>query len=172
MKGERGFTFIEVLVAVSVSALLAIGAGMTTMQMFTTSRQNSEWNMALRQAQSVGHRVTQDILMVNTVDIGDDPGTGDVEFISVFWKDWENGDTYDISYLWFDAEDSLKKLKRREVIRDNGGAVISDATSLVATNIHEATLTEQTNSWRLTVETRSGEKSVTSEYEISRRLQE
>lgn len=172
MKGEKGFTLIEVLIAVSVSALLAIGAGMTTMQILTSSRQNNDWNIAIRQAQSVGQYVSQDALMVSTIDIGDDPGTGDIEFISLFWKDWESGGTYDTYYLWFDSVNSLKELKRRQVTRDNNGAVISDTTFLVATNIYEATITEQTNSWRLNVETRSRERSVVREYEISRRLQE
>jgi prepilin-type N-terminal cleavage/methylation domain-containing protein len=172
MKGEKGFTFIEVLIAVSISALLAVGAGMTTMQILTNSRQNNDWNIAVRQAQSIGQQISQDALMVSNIDIGDDPGTEDVEFISLLWKDWENGDTYDTFYLWFDSEDSLKELRKRVVTRDNSGSVISDTTSLVATNIYQATITEQTNSWRLNVETRSGERSVTREYEISRRLQE
>ena len=172
MKGEKGFTFIEVLIAVSVSSLLAVGAGMTTMQIFTGSRQNNDWNVAVRQAQSVGQWVSQDTLMVSTIDIGDDPETEDVEFISLFWKDWENGDTCYTYYLWFDSANSLKQLKRRQVTRDINGAITGDTTVLVADNIYAATLTPQTNSWRLTVETRSGSRSVTREYEISQRLQE
>jgi hypothetical protein len=109
---------------------------------------------------------------VNIIDIGDDPETDDVEFISLFWKDWENGDTYDTYYLWFDSANSLQELKRRQVTHDINGAVMSDTTVLVATNIYAATLTQQANSWRLNVETRSGSRSVTREYEISRRLQE
>jgi len=172
MKGENGYSFIEVLIAVSVSALLAIGAGMTTAQIIMSSRLNSDWNVMLRQAQSVGQWVSQDALMVSTIGIGDDPETGDVEFISLFWKDWENGNTYNTYYLWFDTADSLKLLKRRQVTRDNSGAVTSDTSVLVATNIYAATLTQQVNSWRLNVEARSGDRSVTREYEISRRLQE
>ena len=172
MKGEKGYSFIDVLIALSISAVLAISAGMTTSQIFRSSRLNSDWNIALRQAQSVGQWVSQDALTVNNIDIGDDPETGDVEFISLFWKDWENGDTYDTYYLWFDSANSLQELKRRQVTRDINGAVMSDTTVLVATNIYAATLTQQANSWRLDVETRSGSRSVTREYEISRRLQE
>ena len=172
MKGEKGYSFIDVIIAVSISALLAVGAGMTTAQIFRSTRLNSDWNIALRQAQSVGQWVSQDALTVSTIDIGDDPETGDVEFISLFWKDWENGDTYDTYYLWFDSANSLKQLKRRQVTRDINGAITGDPTVLVADNIYAATLTPQTNSWRLTVETRSGSRSVTREYEISQRLQE
>lgn len=172
MKGEKGYSLIELLIAVSVSALLAAGAGMTTFQIFRSSKQNSDWNVAVRQAQSLGQWVSQDALMVNTIDIGDDPETGDVEFLSLFWRDWENGNTYETRYLWSDSADSLKELKRKQVTRDNNGSVISDTTRLVATNIYTATLTPEANSWRLAVETHSGSRSVTREYEISQRLQE
>jgi hypothetical protein len=111
-------------------------------------------------------------LTVNTIDIGDDPETAELEFITLFWKDWENGYTYDTCYLWFDSSDSLKKLERNQVIRDGEGAELSNTTVLIADNIYSASLTPQTDSWRLTVETHSGDKSVTREYEISQRLQE
>jgi prepilin-type N-terminal cleavage/methylation domain-containing protein len=172
MKGEKGYSFIELLIAISVSAVLAIGAGMTTFQIFRSSKQNNDWNVAVRQAQSLGQWVSQDALMVNTIDIGDDPGTEDVEFISLFWKDWENGDTYNTDYIWLDSIDSLKQLSRKQVTYDINGVEINNTTSLVADNVYSATLTPQTNSWRLTVETRSGTRSVTREYEISQRLQE
>ena len=172
MKGEKGYSLIELLVAISVTAVLAAGAGMTTFQIFRSSKQNNDWNVAVRQAQSLGQWISQDALMVNTIDIGDDPETEDVEFISLFWKDWENGNTYNTCYLWHDSEDSLKRLTRQQVTRDINGVETSNTTSLVADNIYSAALTPQTDSWRLTVEIRSGTRSVTREYEISQRLQE
>jgi type II secretory pathway component PulJ len=33
MKGEKGYSFIDVLIALSISAVLAISAGMTTSQL-------------------------------------------------------------------------------------------------------------------------------------------
>jgi len=172
MNGEKGYSIVEIMIAVSISAMLAIGAGMTTAQILRSAEQNSDWNTALRQAQSVGYWVSQDALTVSTIDIGDDAETAELEFISLFWKDWENGYTYDIRYLWFDSADSLQILKRNQVVRDSGGVETSNMTSLVADNIYSATLTPQTGSWRLMVETHSGDKSVTREYEISQRLQE
>ena len=169
---EKGYSLVEIIIAVSISALLALGAGMTTAQILRSSRQNSDWNVALRQAQSVGYWVTQDALTVNTIDVGDDPGTAELEFISLFWKDWENGYTYDTRYLWVDSSNSLSKLERNQVICDNVGAELSNTTVLIADNIYSASLTPQTGSWRLTVETHSGNTSVTREYEISQRIQE
>ena len=108
--------------------------------------------------------------MAQTINIGDDPETGDdVEFIIVHWKDWENGDTHEARYLWLDSVDSLKKLKRKQVIRDKNGVEIDNGMTLVADNINTASLSEQTGGWKLSVESCSGDKSVTREYEISQR---
>ncbi len=149
MKSEKGYSLVEIIVAVSISALLAIGAGMTTAQIMRSSRQNNDWNMALRQAQSVGYWVSQDALAVNTIDIGDDPETTELEFFTLFWKDWENGYTYDTRYMWFDSSDSLSKIERNQVILDNEVAELSNTTVLVADIIYSATLTPQTDSWRI-----------------------
>ncbi|MBA7658637.1 hypothetical protein ES703_66596 [subsurface metagenome] len=86
-------------------------------------------------------------------------------------KDWETGDTYDIRYIWFDSADSLKKLKRKQIIRDKDGLTTGNITTLVADNIYTADLSWQDGAWRLSVEAHSGEKSLTREYEISQRLE-
>ena len=167
---EKGFTVIEVIVATAITALLAVGAGMTTVQMLNHSQRGGDWANAVRQAQSVGYWVSEDALMAKTIEIGDDPGTvDDVEFIIVHWKDWENGDTHEIRYLWLDSVDSLKKLKRNEVTKDKDGIEIGNKTTLVADNINTASFSEQTGGWKLSVEACSGDKSVTREYEISQR---
>ncbi len=170
-RSEKGFTVIEVIVAVAIAAIIALGAGMTTIQIMQGSQQSSDWTTVVRQAQNVGYWVSEDALKSQTIDIGDDPETGDNEFIIIYWKDWEVGDTYEINYVWLDSADSLKMLKRKQITRDKDGVVISNKTTLVADNIYTATLSEESGRWRLSVEVRSGDKSVTREYEVSQRIQ-
>ncbi len=170
-RSEKGFTLIEVIISTALMAMIALGAGMTTMQIIQGSQQSSEWTTVVRQAQNAGYWVSEDALKAQTIAIGDDPETGDDEFIIVYWKDWETGDTYDISYVWLDSADSLKMLKRKQVIKDKDGVEIGNTTTLVADNIYTATLSWQSGAWLLSVEARSGDKSVTREYEISQRLQ-
>ncbi len=167
---EKGFTFVELAVVIAISALLALGAGTTTIQMLQHSRSSTNWSNAVRQAQNIGYWVSNDAQMAKTIEIGDDPGTaGEVEFIIVHWKDGETGDTHKIRYIWLDSVDSLKKMKRNEVTKDNDGVEIGNKTTLVADNINTATFSEITGGWQLNVETRSGDKSVTREYDISQR---
>lgn len=169
---EKGSMLLEAIIGTALIALLSVGTGMTISQMINNCQSSFDWTTAIRQAQSVGYWVSQDALRAQTIEIGDDPETGDdVEFIIVHWKDWETGDTREIRYLWLDSVDSLKKLMRNQVIKDKNGVEIGNKTTLVADNINTASFSEQTGRWRLSVEACSGDKSVTREYEIYHRLE-
>jgi len=164
-------TLIEVIVAVAISAIISAVALMTVAQIVRSSESNNDCTTTIRQAQNLGHWISQDVLMAQTITVGDDPETTtDVEFITSTWMDWETGDTYDIRYLWFDSADSLKIVKRNQVTRDMDGVEVDNRTTLVANNIYAADLSFQDGIWTLSVETRSGDKSVTREYEIGYRL--
>ncbi len=170
-RGEKGMTVIEVIVAVAISAIISAVAVMTVAQIVRSSESNNDCTTTVRQAQNLGHWISRDVLMAQTVTAGDDPETTtDVEFITSTWLDWETGDTHDIRYLWFDSADSLKILKRNQVTRDMDGVEVENRTTLVADNIYAADFSFQDGIWRLSVETRSGDKSVTREYEIGYRL--
>ena len=170
-RGEKGLTVVEVIVAVAISAIISATAVMTVAQIVRSSESNNDCTTTIRQAQNLGHWISQDVLMAQTITVGDDPETTtDVEFITSTWMDWETGDTYDIRYLWFDSADSLKGLKRNQVTRDEDDVEIDNRTTLVADNIYTADLSLQDGLWTLSVETRSGDKSVTREYEIGYRL--
>ena len=169
-RDEKGFTLIEALVATAIIALIALGAGMTTAQIIEGSQRSSDWTTAVRQAQNAGHWISEDVLIAQAITIVDDPETGDVEFITVNWKDWETGDTHDIRYVWLDSADSLKGLKRQQLTYDKEGVEIGNTTTLLADNILTAALSLQDGVWRLSVETRSRDRSVATEYEIAQRL--
>jgi len=170
-RDEKGFILVNLAVVIAIVAMIAAGAGMTTVQVIKGSQRSSDWTTAVRQAQNVGYWVSEDALMAQTITISDDPETTDVEFIIVYWKDWETGDIHDIRYVWLDSADSLNKLKRKHLTRDRHGVEIGNKTTLVADNIYAASLSWQDGKWSLSVETRSGEKSATREYEISQRLE-
>jgi len=168
---EKGFTLVELAVAIAVVSVVTLGAGVTVSQISGVSQSNVDLTTAVRQAQNVGYWVSQDLLMAQTANVSDDPGTADTEFITVLRKDWEAGDTYDIRYVWIDSADSLKKLKRKQLIHDKDGALIDNKTTLIADNIYTANLSWQGGIWGLSVEARAGEKSAVKEFEINRRRQ-
>ena len=171
-QNEKGFIIVNLAVVIAIAAIITLGAGMTTVQIIKGSQRTNDWTAAIRQAQNVGYWVSEDALMAQTITIGDDPETVNVEFIILSWKDWETGDVHDIRYVWFDSVDSLKKLKRTQVTKDRDGVEIENKTTLVADNIYTANLTWQDGMWRLSVEARSGEKRITREYEISQRRED
>ena len=169
-RNEKGFTLINLAVVIAISAIIAAGAGMTTAQIIQGSQHSRDWATAARQAQNVGYWLGQDILTAQTVNVTDDLGTADIEFVIMSWKDWETGETYDIRYVWLDSADSLKKLKRKQLTCDEDGVEIGNKTTLIADNINTANLSSDNGTWSLCVEARSGEKSAAKEYEIYQRL--
>ena len=102
--------------------------------------------------------------------IGDDPETGEVEFITLYWKDWESGDTHETRYIWLNSSDGLKKLNRNHLIRDKDGVEIENKSTFVADNIYTASFAWQDSGWRLTIEARSGTEAETREYKINPRV--
>ena len=170
MHREAGFALINVVVVLAISAIIAAGAGMTTVQMINGTKRNNDQATAVRQAQNVGFWISQDALKAQVISGEDDSQTGDIELIVITWKDWETGDIYDIRYVWLDSVDSLKRLRRNQVTCDKDGAVTASLSTLVADSINTANVSLQNDVWRLSVEAQCGKNSVIREYEFSLRL--
>jgi len=171
-RNQKGYLPIEMVIGLALIAIIAVGTGMTIKQILNNYHSSMDRTTVIRQAQNVGYWVCQDAMMSQTIEIGDDPETiGDTEFITMRWKDWESGETFEFRYLWIDSNDSLKILMRNKVVRDKNGVVTSNVLTLIADNINSAVLSEQTGGWKLNIETCSGDTSVAREYAIVRRLE-
>jgi Tfp pilus assembly protein PilE len=168
---EKGFGIVGLAAAIAIAALVAAGAGMTTIQIIRGTARNEDHAEVVRQVQNLGRWFNRDALMAENITAGDNPETGDDELLTIYWKDWESGDTYDIRYIFLDYADSLKQIKRNEVMRNKGGVVVKNTTSLMARNIYSSDLSQQDNTWILNVEAHSGPKQSVKEYKIVRRLQ-
>ncbi len=169
-RDEKGFSLLNLAVAIAISAIIAAGAGMTTVQLLSGPRYSRDGMTAIRHARNVGYWLGKDILMAHTVTTTDDPETGDIEFVILSWKDWETGDTHDIRYIWLDSAEH-KKLMRKQITRNADGGEIINKTTLVADNIYTATLTPEGDCWILNVEARSGDKCRQQEYKLSQRVE-
>lgn len=167
---EKGFGLTSLAVAVAIAALIAAGAGMTTIQVIKGTERNEHHARVTQQAHIFGRWFSRDALMAENITAGDDPGTVDDEFITIYWKEWISGDTYNIRYILLDDVDSLKKVQRNQVKRDKDGAVTENITSPVAYSLYSANLSKQDNTWILSLETRSGQKSSIQEYRATKRL--
>jgi type II secretory pathway pseudopilin PulG len=167
---EKGFGLISLAVAIAIGSLIAAGAGMTCIQIIRGAERNNNHAEVIQQAHNLGRWFSRDAPMAENITFGDDPETGDDELLTIYWKDWESGDTYDIRYIWLDDVDSLKRLKRNQVMRDKDGDLAENITSLIACSIYSANLSQQDDTWILNVETHSGNKSSLQEYRTTQRL--
>jgi prepilin-type N-terminal cleavage/methylation domain-containing protein len=81
---EKGFTLIELLVALSISGAIMGVMSQAVILIMSTTQQNEEWNMNVREVQNVGHWISEDALMAQTVTTTN-PG---VFPLSLTWSDW------------------------------------------------------------------------------------
>jgi prepilin-type N-terminal cleavage/methylation domain-containing protein len=87
-KDQRGFTILEMLVSVALTALISLGASMASIQVLNQTARNTDYTTASRQAMNAIHWISQDAQMAQ-VTLGADtfPDTGDLVFT---WTTWEN----------------------------------------------------------------------------------
>lgn len=167
---EKGFSIISIVVTVTIASMVAAGAGMTALQVIKGTERNENQARVIQQAHNLGRCFSRDALAAESISFGDNPDTGDDEFITLYWKDWQSGETFDIRYVLIDDNDSLKKVERKHIKRNIDGAVTENTTTMIADSVYSANTSQQENTWILNIETRWGKKSSIQEYKITRRL--
>jgi prepilin-type N-terminal cleavage/methylation domain-containing protein len=171
-RGEKGFTLIEVLVVVFIMALIAGGATMTIAQVLGITKNSNDRTTAIRQVQSAGYWISRDSLMAQSVITDDDPGTLELEFITLSWTAWGNSDVHKVVYTFEDMPTGLKKLKRQHFVYDINGLEIGNDMMYIAQNIIDsASFSAENGVWILSIGARSGTKTENREYEIIPRVE-
>ncbi|HEX7365150.1 MAG TPA: type II secretion system protein [Dehalococcoidia bacterium] len=90
---EKGFTLIEVLVALAILGGIMAVASEAVVVLTRTSAQTNEWNINLRQVQNAGHWISRDALMAQVVHT-DTPG----DLLDLSWSDWD-GNNFNVEYI-------------------------------------------------------------------------
>ena len=104
---QKGFTLIEIVIALGIFGLVIAAATGTIAQVIQSSR-SSEHMTALRQVQSAGYWVSNDGIQAETLDTG-------VYFLYTSRIDWDDSDLHEIVYSLQDMPSgALKQLQREE----------------------------------------------------------
>ena len=171
-QNEGGFTLIELVIAVSLSVMLAAATTAFTFHALRTSAQNEARLTALSNVQNAGYWISQDASMAD--DVITDNLTSPTLLI-LKWTDWGYGtdDVYwSVSYSVDDVTDSVGKISRR--LQNSEGF---NQKMLVADNIYynpsdtdnSTGISYQNHIVKLKVATRSGSAIETRTYDTYRR---
>jgi prepilin-type N-terminal cleavage/methylation domain-containing protein len=115
---EKGYTLVELLVAITIMALASSTAAGGIFQIIRTTERNSHHMAAILQVENAGNRMSYDIQTAQSV-------TTDnlipPDFLLLSWVDSNSGDEYQITYTLEDMPGSaLKELRRNQSV--SGGA--------------------------------------------------
>ena len=169
-RGERGFTIVELAMMIAVVTIVTGAASMGIFQVVEVTERSSDQMTTMRQVQNAGYWISHDTQMAQTITVGDDPGTpGQEEFLTLNWANWESGEVHKIIYILEDMADELSRFKRQHLTYDAEGVETGNEMTLVAENIDSASFSDQGSTWKLTIQTRSGDETETREYTIINR---
>lgn len=111
-QGEKGFTTIELVVAITIMALIGSAAAAATFQVFQGTERNNNHMIAVRQVQNAGYWISRDTPMAQSV-------TTDnltlPDFLVLSWTEWDDAGepTYhSVTYFFEGLTDGIGKLKR------------------------------------------------------------
>ena len=157
---EKGFTLIEVIVAVAISGIIMVAIAMTTVTLLTNHQRSTNQNVVLPQVQNAGGWISRDVQMAKDV-IFDNPSgfplTLDIPIDTV-----ENN-SHTVVYL-FDSN----KLKRQ--VYDFADTLISETLIAKYINIEDSTFgIQDSNIYKLTIKASKDEAVVERSYEIVQR---
>jgi prepilin-type N-terminal cleavage/methylation domain-containing protein len=93
-RSKRGFTLIEILVAMAISAALSLGITMTIFQVMNVNASSNAHLQAVAQVQNAIHYLNRDVQMAQSVQ---PQGTSGFP-LTLKWTSWSNNDSNQVIY--------------------------------------------------------------------------
>jgi len=110
--GEKGYTYVELVVAIAIIALVSGAAAMAIFQVFKGTERNNNYMTAVRQVHNAGYWISRDTQMAQSV-TADNLTAPD--FLVLSWTEpgYAGEDIYhSVTYFFEDLTDGIGKLKR------------------------------------------------------------
>lgn len=172
MKNEAGFTIIEMLLVIAISAVVLGGSAMALTLTMSRTTPTSDHMTVVRQLQNAGYWVSSDTLRAQTV-MGDDSATAETEFLTLWWvEDWESSNTARAAYILAGAEGELKELQRHYQLYDADDSPIGNETvTLIAQYIDDTNSSWSQNgeAWTLEITASVGGETESRTYTVKPR---
>ncbi len=110
--GEKGFTFIELVVALAIIVLTSGAAAAATFQVFKGTERSNDYLTVTRQVQNASHWISHDTQTAQTVTADN---LTSPNFLILNWTEWDEDDNpiyHSATYFFEDMTDGIGKLKR------------------------------------------------------------
>jgi len=111
-KGQMGFTLVELLVAVTMMAVISATAAMAINQVSKGTAYSNNSVTAVRQVQNAGYSISRDVLKAHSV-IADNLTAP--EFLIINWTEWDENDDpiyHTVTYSIEDLDHGIGTLTR------------------------------------------------------------
>jgi len=106
--GQKGFTLIEVIIAIALTSIITGGITMTIFQVFDGYIRTSNHMIAIRQVQNAGYWISHDAQMAQIIEPAVDPDPDGFP-LTLTWAEWKNT-VNQVTYTIVDSE--LKRTHR------------------------------------------------------------
>ena len=94
-KNQKGFTLIELIMVIAITALIIGVIVMSISLVFNVSARSDNHMLAVRQVQNVGYWISRDVQMAQSVKTDEVSTTGFPLYVA--WKDWDTN-LHEITY--------------------------------------------------------------------------
>ena len=131
MQQERGFSTIEVIVALLLVAIIGYGAMITIFQVTRANERSNDHITAAREVSNAGFWLSRDAQMAE--DVKTDNLSAD-EFVELSWTEWNYGaDTvyHTVTYSFTELSGNVGKL-----VRHHWSSAGANEDTLIARNMH------------------------------------
>ena len=113
-KNQKGFTLIEVLIAVAIFAVVVVAVN-NVIVFIVRSNSTSSHMAALRQVQQAGYRVNLDALQAQNISVSNVSGSGGFP-LTLNWTAWDGGKVHTVVYSLVNPSGGLYQLQRQETV--------------------------------------------------------